>query len=293
VTPAADYWLEDINHAARQAIVQTPPDAASVAHAWVGIVTLWDMADCLGWPRREIGFADIVKLRLGDMPWACATPRPEWASPRLVFTTPRSSTTGRGVLATLLAISTQKAPEQVTLDDVRSPAVTEGIKTFKRAIDHYEPDTLMLNKYILEHQVGHFYFIAEDNLVKLYTGKIKDDQGGYLPRLQRQLVMIYPSKGATVHTSAAAIALGDWVTPEQHEAARRWVAFLREDAQQRTFMEWGFRPGTDLPLGCPVCPSYGITPKPPAEVINFQEGVRYAMIDAWENEPGPMAVSLD
>jgi len=104
--------------------------------------------------------------------------------------------------------------------------------------------------------------------------------------------MVYPKEGSTLHNHAAAIVLGNWVTPEQTEAARRWIDFLHEDAQQETFMEWGFRPATALPLRCPVCPSYGIDPVGPTAVMNmsaFQPGVRDAMVAAWGDVPGPTA----
>jgi len=169
VTPAADHWFYDINHVARQTLVQTA-DASSLAQAWIGIVTLWDMADCLGWPRKQVGFADIVALRLGQLSWDCQNPRPEWGTPRLVFTNPKSSTTGRSVLSTLLTIPYPRVPEEMRPEDVSRPSVTEYIRTFQGAVDHYEPDTLMMNKYIQGNQVGNFFFIAEDNLVKLYLG---------------------------------------------------------------------------------------------------------------------------
>jgi len=72
------------------------------------------------------------------------------------------------------------------------------------------------------------------------------------------MVMIYPREGAAAHTHPAALVEANWVTDEQREAAQMWIAFLREDEQQRQFMHEGFRPSTQLPVGCPICSDYGV-----------------------------------
>ena len=68
----------------------------------MGIVTYREIAECLGWPDREIGYSDIIALRADPRGWAgytCAkgSPRVEWGErPLLTFTDPKRSDTGRG-----------------------------------------------------------------------------------------------------------------------------------------------------------------------------------------------------
>ncbi len=283
VTPAADHWLYDVNFEARQRLVQTQ-DAWSLAMSWIGIVALREMAGCLGWPEAPVGFADVVDLRLGERQWGCLDPQPEWAAPRFVFTIPQSSSTGRSVLFTLLTIPNATAPQEITVDDVAKPGVRRYFETFMRAVDRWEADTLRMNRYIQANEIGNFYFIAEDNLVKLHLGKIDAGNGGHIPPLNRELVMVYPKEGSTLHTHPAAVVQGSWVTAEQAEAARAWIEFLHEDAQQQTFMDEGFRPSTSIPLRCPICPRYGVDPVGPRAVIDmarFQPGVRAAIANLW------------
>jgi hypothetical protein len=71
----------------------------------------------------------------------------------------------------------------------------------------------------------------------------------------------------------------DWVTAEQREAAEEWVKYLRSDAQQRSFMEAGFRPGTDLAVADPISPKYGLNPATPKKVL-YAERVQPAVAEA-------------
>ena len=60
------------------------------------------------------------------------------------------------------------------------------------------------------------------------------------------------------------------VTPG-HSLSQKWIDFLLEDAQQRTFMTAGLRPGTDLSLNDPgsaISLRYGLDPRIPEKVIN-------------------------
>jgi Ca-activated chloride channel family protein len=82
------------------------------------------------------------------------------------------------------------------------------------------------------------------------------------------MVMIYPREGAAVHTHPAALVEANWVTDEQREAAQTWIDFLHEDEQQRQFMQEGFRPSTQLPVGCPICTDYGVQPNGPKTWID-------------------------
>ena len=65
------------------------------------------MAECLGWPNREMGYADIIALRDDPNGWgryACA--KLQWGQkPQIAFTDPRTSSTGRSVLFSLFAIA--------------------------------------------------------------------------------------------------------------------------------------------------------------------------------------------
>ncbi len=296
VTPVAEHWLYHINHALASPVVETG-EGKSLASTWIGIATFKEMAACLGWPNRDLGYDDIIALSSDPAGWGsrqCG--RAEWGrQPIVTYTDPNSSSTGRSVLFTLYSIAAGKLPEQLTAADVTDSRVVSYLSKFQAQVAHYVPDTLLLNCEIFGGPTyGHFFPIAEDNLVKLYKGKIVQTD----PALERlfpcgratglpikdDMVMIYPREGATAHNHPAAALLADWVTPEQREAAEAWIAFLREDAQQRVFMEAGFRPFGRLPVGCPICPAFGLQasgPKMRIDPNRISPAVGEQTVAAW------------
>jgi Ca-activated chloride channel homolog len=294
ITPAADHWLRQINFGAGRTVVD-PGEAQTLAITWVGIVTYREMAECLGWPNREIGIADIVALRTNPDGWAsCRTAKVEWGKqPLMSFTDPSSSSTARSMLFALYSMAAGKAPEQLTQSDVTNPEVVGYVKRFQSAVDHYVPDTLILNsKIYLGPRYGHFFFISESNLVQLYQGKLAVTVGAESkPQpLSRDMVFIYPREGATAHNHSASIVRANWVSPEQSEAAQRWISYLREDEQQRAFMEEGFRPATHLPLSDTISSRYGLDPNKPTAVLNpdtIEPTVAAAIVGGWDDVKKP------
>ncbi len=302
VTPSAGHWLVYANHEAGRAVVDLD-QTQSIAIAWTGIVTQREMAECLGWPGKEIGYADILALRADPRGWAaypCA--RAEWGQrPLVAYTDPTTSSTGRSVLLTLYAIAAGKPPEQLTVADVNSAAVVDYVKQLQGVVDHYEIGTLPLNtKIYLGPRYGHFFFLPEDNLVGLYQGKESIQIGLETRRepIARSMVMIYPKEGSTAHYYPAGIVQAPWVTPEQIEAAGQWIAFLREDAQQRGFMAEGFRPATGLALADPIGPRFGLDPAKPAVTVNpdrIDPAALAAILRAWDDvkKPGMVTFVVD
>src|SRR5215208_4859204 len=172
VTPQADHWLAHANHTAGRALVDLGK-TQSIARTWIGIVTYRDMAECLGWPHKELGFADIIALRNDPRGWAaypCA--KAEWGQrPLVAFTDPTISTTGRGALFTLYSIGAGKPAEQLTVADTTDAGVVGYVRTFQGLVDHYLAGTIPLNtKVHLGPHYGHFFLMPEDNLIHLYQG---------------------------------------------------------------------------------------------------------------------------
>jgi len=304
-TPHVDHWLVDVNYEVGRVVVDLNA-AQSIARSFIGIVTYRDMAECLGWPEKEFGCADIIALRADPQGWAryeCA--KSAWGQRPLVsFTDPTSSSTGRSVLFTLYSIAAGKPPEQLKLTDVTDPVVIGYVKQFQRLVDHYMFTSIVFNTKI--HQgprFGHFFLMAEDNLIHLkertasaFINGVKVKAPPISP--ERPMVMIYPKEGSTASTHCACIIDMPWVTPEHVEAAQKWVAFLHEDTQQRTFMAQGFRPVTDLSLTDPagkISGEYGLDPTKPTVAFNpsrIDPAVAAGIDDSWEFVKRPGIVTL-
>ncbi|MFN8637106.1 MAG: extracellular solute-binding protein [Chloroflexota bacterium] len=299
VTPAADHWLGDVNYSVGRDVIDLA-NTAVLARTFLGIATLREMAQCLGWPEKPIGYADIIALRNDPRGWStCPTARAEWGkTPLISFTDPDSSSTSRSMIYTLYAIAAGKSPETLTQADVTDPKVVEYVRQFQRGVDHYVPDTLILNsKIYLGPRYGHFFFIAEDNLVKLYQGKVEveDTNGKSRRALDRDMVFIYPREGSPQHNHSAALVNADWVTTEQAEAAQQWIAYLLADAQQQAFMQEGFRPGPSVPYTRPAGSRFWPDPKLPATRLNpdrVEPAAARSIVDAWGNVKKPGVVTL-
>ena len=277
VTPSSAHWLVSVNHEVSRDLVDLD-SAQSIVRPVIGIVTFEEMARCLGWPEKELGYADILALRADPLGWAkydCA--RPQWGQrPLVAFTDPTTSSTGRSLLLGLYFVAAGVPPEELTTADVNDPAVASYVKDFQGLIDHYLIGTTVLNTKI--HQgpaYGHFFIMPEDNLIHLYEGTERAFINGVKvqapPIAPGSMVMIYPKEGAMPRNNCACIIKADWVAPEQMEAAQVWIDFLLDDQQQRSFMAAGFRPGGDISLTDPsskINGQFGLDPAKPTATLN-------------------------
>jgi Ca-activated chloride channel family protein len=301
VTPSASHWLVDVNRATGREVVDLrDTESRSLARSYVGIVTFREMAECLGWPNNEIGYAEIIALRDDPQGWSsypCA--KPEWGErPLLAFTDPTQSDTGRAVLLLLYAIAAGKAPEDLTEADLERPEVVEYVRHFQTLVDHYQVYSTSVNSKIYQGpRWGHFFLMPEDNLIHLYDGTEDCFELGVevqCPKLARPVVMIYPKEGSLLRENCACLVQADWVTDEQREAAEEWVKYLRADAQQRSIMEAGFRPGTDLAVADPISSKYGLNPATPKKVLHaerIQPSVAAAIDRSWVDVKKPGIVT--
>jgi len=289
-----------VNHAAGYNVVD-PGTARSIARAMIGIVTYRDMAECLGWPDKALGYADIIALRNDPQGWArypCA--KAEWGQkPLVAYTDPTTSSTGRSVLFTLYAIAAGKSPDQLTVADVRDPEVIDYVKQFQGVVDHYMIGTIPLNTKVYQGpRFGHFFLMPEYNLIHLYEGGETALFGGteeQAPPISQPMVMIYPKEGSMARNNCACTVQAPWVTEEHAEAAEMWVDYLQGDEQQRDFMAAGFRPGTDLPPSDPISGRYGLDPRVPEVMFNpaqIDPAVAAAIDESWDEVKKPGIVTF-
>ena len=306
VTPSSAHWLVTVNYEVGRPVVDLDT-AQIIVRPVIGIVTYEEMAKCLGWPQKKIGFADIIALRNDPQGWAsypCA--KAEWGKrPLLAFTDPTTSSTGRSLHLALYSFAAGKSPEYLAIDDVNDPEVVDYVKEFQGLIDHYLIGTTVLNTKIYQGpRYGHFFIMPEDNLIHLYEGTEKSYMNGIkttAPPIEERMVMIYPKEGSMPRKNCACIVQANWVSEEQVEASQQWIDFIREDEQQRAFMAAGFRPGTDLDLnyvGSKITKEFGLNPQEPRVVLNpsLTRPEVAAAIDAnWElvKRPGIVTFVVD
>ncbi|MFL6203799.1 MAG: extracellular solute-binding protein [Acidimicrobiales bacterium] len=278
ITPQSDDWFTFLNHLAKSVVVD-PGKAKPLAEAYLGIVTYSAMAQCLTSSNQSIGYQDV--LELAERGWAAAgcKPKSSWGTyPRLSFTNPSTSTSGRNVLLTLYAMyaggaAGTKALDQLSEEDVARADVQDRVRDFQGAVDHYMNTTPALNTQIAD-EGAEFFLLPEDNVVSLYKG-LEERRGadGKKEDLKIQgLKMLYPEEGSVLNSNPAGIVDASWVDAEQRDAANTWIDYLREEEQQRDFMAAGFRPAHDTGLGLHVDAKqyghWGLDAQDPEKVID-------------------------
>ncbi|MGZ6222632.1 MAG: extracellular solute-binding protein [Syntrophales bacterium] len=303
VTPSSADWLVRANYETNRSIVDIS-GSRTIAKSYIGIVTYEDMARALGWPDKEIGYADIIALRKNPQGWASVpAAKAEWGQePLFAFTDPITSTTGRSVLFGLYGIGASKTPEQLILPDVTDTKVTDYVKDFQNLIDHYMIGTIPLNTKVAQGpRYGHFFVMPEDNLISLYEGGLDVYVNGKTVKMEPitdAMVMIYPKEGSMVRNNIAGIVKAPWVTPEQAEGAQEWIEYLLQDEQQRAFLNAGFRPAIDLPLDDPaskITSHYGLTPMPKTPLLipeQIDPAVAAAIEQSWQDVKKPGIVTF-
>lgn len=101
-----------------------------------------------------------------------------------------------------------------------------------------------------------------------------------------------------VRNNIAGMVQASWVTPEQREAADKWVDYLLADDEQRAFLADGFRPATDLSVtepGSKVTGRYGLEPAPATQLLipeRVDPKVAGAIELAWEDVKRPGIVTF-
>lgn len=298
VTPSVSHWLALVNAQVGRTVVDLDK-TEDLAIAWTGLATYKEMAQCLGWPEKQIGYDDINRLRQSPQGWAsCPGAKVEWGrTPLMPFSDPMASSTARSILFGMYATAVGKSAGvplgQADVTDQRAIAL---VKEFQKGVDHYVADTLILQtKMTAGPSYGHLYWIEENTLVQLYQGKasVAAGSGTKTEPLKREMVFVYPKQGSIAHNHPAGVVDAAWVEAEEVEAARQWIAYLRRDPQQQMFMQDGFRPATKLPLADPISPRFGLDPAGPKQVLAFPEPQAVvSMMQQWDEVKKPGIVTF-
>jgi Ca-activated chloride channel homolog len=305
VSPSTSDWLAQVNLEAGHQVFDIE-HLKPIVRTPVVIFTYRQMAECLGWPQQPIGWADIIALAERPEGWAsCPGARVEWGrKPLVAFTDPTISSTARSTLQLLHIAGSGKPAEQFTPADVDDPKVQDFVRRFQATVDHYYPETLKLQTKMFQGpRFVHFAPVEEYTLPWLYQGRVNAESapGGSVGQrpitdLGYEVVAIYPKEGTVWHDNPFAVPDAPWVTSEQKQAAQVVGEFLWSDEVQREFMDWGFRPGTNLQFRDTLTPRLGVDPDQPRTLIGrLPAESAQAIHRSWEDvkKPGAVAIVLD
>lgn len=247
------------------------------------VIAMWKpMAEALGWPQKQLGWADILKVARDKDGWGTYG-RPEWGELKLGHTSPELSTSGLlSVLAMAAAAKTAQAGQgdgplrALTAADLAEPAVKTFLGEVQDAVVHYGKSTGFFADKMLDR--GPSYLSA----AVLYENLVIESYGRSTPA-PMPLVSIYPVEGTFWADHPFAVLDAPWVTAEHKEAAALLQKFLRARPQQERAVALGFRAADPaVPITAPIDEAHGCDPKQPQNLLDVPDAPTLeALIALW------------
>lgn len=286
-SPAASGWAGIVNE---RAGTELAPAGTPFMLTPLVIAMPEPMAEALGWPDEQIGFADLRDLANDPDGWG-SVGHPEWGEFRLGKTNPNYSTSGLNFTIAEYYAAVGKSSD-LTSEDLSRPAAVEFATDIESAVVHYGDITMtFLNNWFAADARGtsltyvSAVAIEEKSLIDYNLG----DPDGVLgpgeelrpPRIP--LVAIYPEEGTLYSDNPFIILDTEWVDDDERAAAEQFEAFVQLPENQELVMEFGFRPNNpDVALAAPIIAENGVDPSQPrAELGVPAPPVLVGILDSW------------
>ncbi|MEO7427809.1 MAG: extracellular solute-binding protein, partial [Acidimicrobiales bacterium] len=259
------------------------------------------MAEALGWPKEALGYADILALTQDPQGWA-AHGHPEWGAFRLGKTNPNFSTSGLSALIAQAYAANGKT-SGLSLEDLAKPTTQAFARGVESAVVHYGDITMtfMNNWFRADRRGNPFGYVSavavEEKTVIDYNSGNPDGilQEGEEPRPPRvPLVAIYPEEGTLYSDNPLYVLDAPWVDSDEAAGAAKFVSFVKEPANQRKVLEFGFRPGNpDVRTGAPIDAAHGVDANQPQTLLDVPAApVLARLLDDWQDQRKPARVLL-
>jgi Ca-activated chloride channel homolog len=240
------------------------------------VIAMWKpMAEALGWPNKDIGWADIIKVSKDPKGWT-SLKHPEWGAFKLGHTNPEYSNSGLlAVLAEAYAgAGKTRGLERADLDAAKTRAY---IKSIEDAIVHYGKSTGLFTDQMLDH--GPSYMSAAIT----YENLVIESYGDKGKAAAFPLVAIYPVEGTFWSDHPYAVLDTDYTGAEERAAATQLLAFLKAQPQQEAARSLGFRPADPkLAIAAPLDAAHGVDPKQPQTLLEVPGvDVLNGLLEVW------------
>jgi Ca-activated chloride channel family protein len=281
-SPASSLWLRLLGHETHRGLVaDTNPSIVRTPL----VLAVWEpMARALGWPRRKLGFADILRLVRQRRGWA-AYGHPEYGDFKLVHTNPSVSTSGLEAVAAEYFAAAGKR-EGLTVADVRRPGVRAQIADIEASIVHYGDTTLYIADQLRENGPGYASIVAMEETTLIAFNRHRGSQ----PRL----VAVYPREGTFFSDSPYAIVRAPWVSAAQRRAAAAFGRYIAGHVTARFAARYGFRPpDPEAAPAPPVDATHGADPRQPTRILEAPDpDVLAAIQRSWQANRKPANIEL-
>lgn len=262
-SPSASTWLEVLKSELNKADLATSAKPLVLTPV---VISLWKpMAEALGWPKKPIGWQDMLELINDPQGWG-KFGHPEWGKFSWGHTDPEISTTA---LSTLIAefYAVNNKQRGLSVEDVRSPASQQFIRDLGKGIKHYGYNTLVFSENMQKFGMSYISAFPMEEITLIDFNKTN-------PPPPTPLVAIYPKEGTFWHDNPFVILAS--ASEIEQEAASKFYDFLLTEESQKLALSYGFRPANvNVTLTDPVSAKFGVQPEgiqntldvPKAEVI--------------------------
>ena len=284
-TPAASTWVGLLQQdlAAEDKADLVPDETPSIASTPLVLAMPRPMAQALGWPRKPLGWSDVLSLVEDPQGWA-ASGHPEWGRFTLGKTNPNLSTSGLAATIGSFVAATGKSSD-LTERDLRDPRVRRFVQTVERSVVHYGDTTLTYLSNLQRADdrgtsLGYVSAVAveEKSVLDYNAGNPTGDPatlGEHDPPAV-PLAAIYPKEGTLYSDSPWVTLDAPWVDEAKQKASADFLEYLRADEAQKVFTDAGFRTYDGKP-GRPITTSdelqadgVKVTLAPPAPAVLSQ-----------------------
>jgi Ca-activated chloride channel homolog len=280
-SPASSLWGRLLNFEADQDWVAA--DNPSIVRTPL-VIAMWEpLARALGWPRKAVGFADVLALALSKRGWA-AYGKPQFGAFKLGHTNPDFSTSGLSAVAAEYYAATGKR-EGLTERDVGRPDVRRRIQGIENSIVHYGDTTLFFADQLKRYGPAYASAVAMEEVTLIDFNRAR--QG-------TRLVALYPAEGTFFSDNPLITLRAPWVNGGERAAAQVFTKWLREQVDPKLAASAGFRPGDPRQRAvAPVDAAHGADPAQPRRVLSLPEPRVLARLKAaWRQDRKPSNVML-
>ena len=273
-------WLSQAGHTKAVAPAGEPVVLSPI------VIAMWKpMAEALGWPKKQLGWADLLRVNADKRGWG-AYQHPEWGAFKLGHTHPMFSNSG---LQAIVAVAYAGAKKQrgLTKADLDDKKVKKLLGEVEDTIVHYGKSTGFFADTLVDR--GPAYLSAAVLYENLVVENASKPTSAPFP-----LVAVYPVEGTFWSDHPWSTLDAEWVGPDERDAADQLLAFLKQKPSQTRALALGFRPADpSIAISSPIDAAHGVDPKQPQTLLEVPDGATLEkLLAVWSELKKPANIVL-
>ena len=260
------------------------------------------LARAMGWPDKEIGWADVCELAKDPRGFG-RFGQGQFGAFKFAHTHPKASNSGvTAVTAEVAAFALAGVDRELEVADVTNPETAVFLSAIEKSVVHYGESTGFFAKNMFDN--GPAYLSAavlyENLVIESYDRKLHPDSLAY-SKQDFPVVAIYPKEGLYYSDHPIGVVRRDGVEAYHREAAENYIKYLLARDQQKLAYTMGFRPAEDLRLTedeksrivDPFVKERGVEPRPNVPQSRLPSGeVLEEILALWDREKKPAEIIL-